>query len=267
MTTNTNTLHALITYGNTLPLESIYRKVVETYLTNLEAACTLSIEQMSELCYTSPATLTRLARTLGYKGYSDFRTNLNHAYESYSFYNRLLPDIPEDISTVGACYLQTLISELERFRDSFDASRIPEICDAIHVSERVVLFLGRLQSAVSVCMQADLAMDGRACVRALNVEQQLSLLNTLDEHSFVMIKTGTQNTGPNILGTLLDQIARRKAKLLIIGTGDFFQAKKRCDYFLEYAADSTLFDSFLVDVVLAELTTVYRTKFIDRTQE
>ena len=89
-------IHALVTYQNILPLDSIYYKVVQTLLDNLETACTASIEQMSELCLTSPATLTRLSRNLGYKGYADFRNNLSEVYHGYAFYNRVLPSIPAD---------------------------------------------------------------------------------------------------------------------------------------------------------------------------
>ena len=257
-------IHALVTYQNILPLDSIYYKVVQSLLANLETACSASIEQMSDLCLTSPATLTRLARNLGYKGYADFRNNLSEVYHGYAFYNRVLPTIPDDVSSAGDLFLKSMIESLETFRQSFDSSRLEEICDSIHAADCVAMFFGRLQTAASVHLQVDLAMSGKRCVRAGTIETELALLKTLDDRSFLILQTGTLNTDKTMLAKLLAESRKRGAKVLTIGAHSDFFARQNSDFFLGYDRSDARLSSFIIDAIIAQLTLIYRTKYIDR---
>ena len=256
-------IHALVTYSNILPLDSIYHKVVQTLLANLPEACTASIEQMSEKCLTSPATLTRLARNLGYKGYADFRNNLNEVCHGWGLYNRVMPIIPRDPAEAAAQFQQWLLGNLAAFFQGFDTGELERIADAIHAADQVAFFLGRLQSAASVHLQVDLAVSGKRCIRAGSIESELALLITLGEHSFLMLQLGTLNTDKTMLAKLLEESHRRGAQVLVLGGNSDHFARQNCDFFLGFDRQDSQLSSFFIDAMLAQLTAVYRAKYID----
>ena len=187
-------IHSMITYANTLPVDNIYHRIIGVFLSNLEDACTLSIEQMAERCYTSPTSLTRLSRIIGYKGYADFRTQLEQTYHNYPFYNQVLPFTPTSAAEIEPTYRRMLLDQLQRFEDTYDPTYFEAICDAMHESESVVLFTGRLQTSPMITLQADMAMTGISCLRAMTIEAELQMLESLNDRSLVILRPGYLNT-------------------------------------------------------------------------
>lgn len=255
-------IHALITYANNQPSGSVNQKIAQIILANLEDACTLSIEQMAERCFTSPTTLTRLARTLGYKGYADFRTQLEQVVHNYEFYALVLPQLPTSEEDLWPSYQNAVVELMSQFETMYDAAYYEKICDAMYESEKILIFLGRLQSGASIALQADLAISGKTCLRATSIEAEMQMLEELTPRSMVILRADTLNTGKNVLGKILDGVQSRGAKLMVLGSKQNFVLRNNADFFCEYPRNGTILDTFAQDTVLSLLTMIYRTKYI-----
>jgi len=255
-------IHSMITYANTLPADNIYRRIIEVFLSHLEDACTLSIEQMAERCFTSPTTLTRLSRVIGYKGYADFRTQLDQAVHNYRFYNQVLPFTPQHTQEIEPAYKQCLWDQILQFEKTYDADYYESICDAMHDSDAVVLFTGRLQGSAMTTLQADLAMTGVRCLRAMTIDDQFQVLESLTDRSFVILRPGSLNTDRNVLSRLISGIRAKKAKLLVIGAQGNHITSASADFLCDLPRTGTVLDTHIQDMVYTLLSAIYRFKFI-----
>ena len=254
-------IHALITYANTQPNGSVNQRIIQILLTNLEDACELSIEQMTERCFTSPTALTRLARALGYKGYADFRTQLEQAVHNYEFYSLLMPKQPSSTQELLQSYQGTASELLEQFSGMYNADAYETICDTMHAADKILIFFGRLQSGPSIALQVELAMDGKTCLRATTIEAELQMLSELTDQSLVILRPDSLNTGRNVLSRLVDGIKSHGAKLLVIGSKSDFVIRNSADFFCEFPRTGTIMDTFAQDTVLTLLTVTYRMRF------
>lgn|GEM_PF-5599227 len=78
-------------YKNAVVGNKAYDDVLTVILANLDKVRDSTIYEVAELCYTSPTTIGRMCRQLGYNGYLDFRSDLVYIYDNYASYNYLLP--------------------------------------------------------------------------------------------------------------------------------------------------------------------------------
>ena len=66
---------------NNADLTDMERNAVDKLVRTIEKTAFMSGSQMAEMCGISPASMTRLARKLGYNKLSDFKTELTEAYK------------------------------------------------------------------------------------------------------------------------------------------------------------------------------------------
>ena len=257
-------IHALITYQNTLSQDSIYHNLIRILLTNLDKICTLPIEQAAELCFTSPASLSRLARTLGYKGYADFRNNLSQAYRNYMFHNRVMPYVPDGTRHPGTVYLQTLADCIRSFSEQCDLEDYAEAARAIHEAADISLFFGEVQDFATLQFQSDMAIDHKACTRLSGAEEQFAHTQNLTDRSIVLLRYGSQISAPHTLSETIRQIRSQHAKLLMIAPTDAPVSGLNADLTLLYPSTRTSLDDYLFEVTMSLLTLAYRTKYIDQ---
>ena len=63
----TDILYLLMTYVNFSSGQDMYYSIAKTILTHLEQIPSISINDLAELCYTSPATISRIRNILWIK--------------------------------------------------------------------------------------------------------------------------------------------------------------------------------------------------------
>ena len=83
---------------NATPADSMLRSILRRILANLKDVGDMTIYDLADTCYTSPASISRLVKKLGYKNYSYFQKDVVDCISKYEHHNRLIPldSIPED---------------------------------------------------------------------------------------------------------------------------------------------------------------------------
>ncbi len=258
--------HALVIYRDSLPHGSIYSSVITALLSNAEQIRTMTIEQAAELCFTSTATLSRLARALGYLGYSDFRSSLDYACRNYYFENRVMPRVPDHTFHPGDEYLDLLAHFVEQYHRDVDLELFRNVADAMQESDDINLFLNEIQDFAAVQLQVDLTVGGKTCLRCASLSDQLARARELTERSFVVLlynKITPLPSGNHTPSELLDILREKGARLLVLAPKKVPIALSNRDFLLEYEASGTSLDNYLQQISLSLLTLAYRTRFLE----
>ncbi|MEG0593429.1 MAG: hypothetical protein RR512_08930, partial [Coprobacillus sp.] len=83
-TTNYNEvdiLYTLMSYVNVSSSQDMYYTIAHTVLTHLEKIPDISINDLADLCYTSPATISRFCKDLNCKSFANFKHEMAIALE------------------------------------------------------------------------------------------------------------------------------------------------------------------------------------------
>lgn len=135
-----STIMRLILLMNNLPGDETEHHLAANLLKNLYDLPFLSIEEMAERCYTSPATLSRFCKMLGFKSYVVFRSTFDPKIRQlkqeryiYSGY-----DSSPETSPVERFIEQTVYSLLQ-IQHQIDMKELAAATEAIHKAERILL--------------------------------------------------------------------------------------------------------------------------------
>ena len=152
-------MERLLGFYNTAPPESMQAAIVRTILTNIDRVSDLTIYELSELCYTSPASLSRLVRKLGYKNFAYFQKDITDCVEKYDRHNRLVsPEAKPENKSMQSFFLDTLEELYNRFKEELDEEKTIELVNMIHEAEKVNLFSYSVY-LMELFLQSDLFMQ------------------------------------------------------------------------------------------------------------
>jgi RpiR family carbohydrate utilization transcriptional regulator len=137
---------------------------------------TMSITELAELTYTSPASITRLCRKLGIKGYKEFRILFNTEFEETSRLDAVdvnLPFGPDDSSEQIAWNMGNLTaSAVNNVLQRFDYSLLKHVVGAMELAKVISVFSTGISTLAALGFQAKMVRIGKQ----INVESNLSLL-------------------------------------------------------------------------------------------
>ena len=74
-------LYTLMSYVNVSSGQDMYYTIAHTILTHLEKIPDISINDLADLCYTSPATISRFCKDLNCKNFANFKNEVAIALE------------------------------------------------------------------------------------------------------------------------------------------------------------------------------------------
>ena len=131
---------------------------------------TISITELAELTYTSPASITRLCRKLGIKGYKEFRILFNTEFEETSRLDTVdvnLPFGPDDSSEQIAWNMGNLTaSAVNNVLQRFDYSSLKHIVGAMELAKVISVFSTGISTLAALGFQAKMVRIGKQ----INVE-------------------------------------------------------------------------------------------------
>ena len=136
---------------NNADLTDMERNAVDKLVRTIEKTAFMSGSQMAEMCGISPASMTRLARKLGYNKLSDFKTELTEAYKksvqpSKIFQNYMTDDRQDSVISNS---ISKDLENISKMESMIDSKTIDEIADVIS-NTRKVYVTGMFSSEIIV---------------------------------------------------------------------------------------------------------------------
>lgn len=256
-----NSLENLIAYYNSCKRNDLSREVIRHILHNLKKIEDSSIYELAEMCYVSPATISKLSRKLGYKSFIDLKVDLVNSVKNYETRNRYVP--LNEIGKYGSeqnAYLELMNMQIKDFTKSIDNDLILNIIQSIHNCKKISFY------TYGICFsephfQEDLIMAGHDCGVFPVIADQLQDIETLDENSMVIILVPVVSESAAI-SRVINLIRERKAKIVLLTDSKHTNYLRFADFSYCFDGSLSIIDDYRFSMFINLLSINYRNKYI-----
>ncbi|MBC1293222.1 MurR/RpiR family transcriptional regulator [Listeria booriae] len=119
-----------------------YQDIAKYIVTNAETVKTMHITQLADECYTSPATIVRMCKKLGYKGYTDFKQDLvlnlhKWFFEKQEVYNRGYIYPNKAAIEIGEVITNLTINGMIKSVQFLDSELVTDLAKILYEAERI----------------------------------------------------------------------------------------------------------------------------------
>lgn len=178
----------LLEYVNNAIKKDINYEIAVIMLKNFNKVKEMNITEISELCYVSPASISRFCRMLGFDNFSDFKSISNVKFSLQSDYSKQLIDNAEkDLKSAYEEYTNSLIKNMSHALDNLDMENLDRIVKQIHLTEKVAFFGTQFIYSVGKHLQSRLILTGKFIEAYSSYNKQLECARNLDNNSLAII--------------------------------------------------------------------------------
>lgn len=242
------------------PGDAFYN-IIECLLANIFLVEDFNIYQMAELCATSPATISRLCRQIGFNNFYEFKSNLSASVNGYSNLNRSMPFVPSPGSAgIIGLYHKTMQDAYNQCVDALDPGYIDKLIEDMGAYDR--FYFMALRPANMSSFQQDLWMAGKRAYYTNTLEGARKTFPTLDQHCFIISTIPKLNESVDMI-QLLKGVRETGATTLIVSAALLSQYEKYADYILSFPGTGTSMDQYCVNFCMNVLMMAYRARYID----
>ena len=211
-------LYTLMSYVNVSSSQDMYYTIAQTILTNLEKIPKISISDLAELCYTSPATISRFCKDLNCKNFANFKEEIAIALELSKNEVHLEK---EDLSIIqkNPQYLvdkiyNESIQSLQMGQECIDIHEIDRICDMIYHAKKVHMLGYQFNKIISNDFQMKLLKLNKFIYAFVDRGDDIQRLDMINEDSLVIILT--VRARKQLIDSLINKISEHHPQILLI---------------------------------------------------
>ena len=207
-------LHELLRIVNTTNPDDTYHRIAVILVKNIMHVSNMGITQIAELCYVSPATLSRFFRDIGFKNFSEFKSSLDRHYGFDIDYTKQYRDL--DISALaklGALRTQT-INNLEDIGQTLGYKDLDRLVRLIHESSEVVFFGHMVYQFVMLYLQQRLSLFGKYLRVNTDTLSQIEEAHNIDKSSLAIAYSPR---GQSLVNSgVMAELYKREVKTVLI---------------------------------------------------
>lgn len=217
-----STYYQLINYLNNAKERDVFYYAASTILEHIDEIPDLSIGQVAELCFASPATISRLIRKLNFESFNEFKheviksindrdriDTLRYGNEPFEKY----PNVSHD--EIKNDFKDAIIENIEFTHQKVTTKDIDEIVDMIDACHRVIFLGFNTGQYMSSQLQGTLAGFNKAIVSHGNERLQLEVLEDIHEDDLIILSSITGNYF-KYKSAAMEMLKKSKAKKIII---------------------------------------------------
>lgn len=245
-----NTVNANI-YGKMETLTNTEKKIANFVLENYEDVLQFNVSDFAERAGVSEASIVRFCRSIGYKGYQDFK--INAAKDTLPKEKHLNPLLEKDdsIETICKKIFSSGTNVLNMTLASLDAKKVEAVRDQIRHANKMVFFGSGGSILVARDAQHKFLKIGITALAFEDMDMQLMVSSLMKEGDLAF---GISHSGNNIKVLNCLQNAMSGGATVVALTGPGKSAMDRlAHYSLHCASEKTMFRSESVSTRLAQL--------------
>ena len=254
-------LENITLYYNQLPLHDTKRQILRNLLPNLNRIGRMNIQEVADLCYTSPASISRLIRAMGYKNFSVFQSSVNESIKRYDFDNRFVIHTRNSDADPKSTVLDEMRFILHEFEENVEPEQVEALADLIHESPAVCIFAYGIRFMESA-LQSDILYSGIPCDIILGDSDQADAANMLREGSLAIFLCPDAIDSISPLSGSVRTVKEHGCKVAIISSTGQQAFTSMADFLMSFHGHRTQSDSFYIEMLLAAVTMAYRKKYI-----
>lgn len=224
-------LYTLMSYVNVSSSQDMYYTIAHTILTNLEKIPNISINDLADLCYTSPATISRFCKDLNCKNFANFKYEMAIALETSRHEIHMSEEDSEEIQKnpqylVDKIYNET-IESLKLGHQCMDIHDIDKICQMIYHAKKVQMIGWQFNKVISNDFQMKLLKLKKFIYAFVERGDEIQRLDMIDKDCLVIIVT--VRARKQLLDSLIDKIKEYQPQILMITMSQEYE-NKNVDY-------------------------------------
>lgn len=213
----------------------IYYHVARTILENKDRVAHMGIEELAEICYTSPATISRFCRKLSVGSFSEFK-NLLKIYNEYALQEVMFTDneiekIHEDRQVLTDKTFPMSIEALTKTAELLDTDNIDEISSLLARANHIAIFGSIYSQLVARDCQYKFIRLGKFTTAFTDTSDQIDDSEKLDNKDAAIIFSVSGNQ--RFLLAIVDNLKQSKTPLIVITNKVNSSLAKAADYVIE----------------------------------
>lgn len=221
-------LYILMSYVNVSSNQDMYSTIAHTILRNLDKIPKLSINELADLCYTSPATISRFCKKINCQSFSEFKKAMALALEQAEDEIHFKEDDLQRIEKnpqylVDKVYLDT-IKALKKGQESINIFDVDKICRMIHDASKVHFYGFQFNKIVASDFQLKLLKLKKLIYSFVGREGELEMLDLIDKDSLVIILS--VRALPHMINPLIERVKEYHPRILLITLNKEYQNDK-----------------------------------------
>ncbi len=246
-----NFLTSLCKFINNPEEKSINYQIAYTILENCQNIENMTIKNLAEKCYVSPATIIRFLEIYGLKKYAIFKTILMQHINLRK--NQMLNRLKEKKYNELDCIIEKIFSKNER---ELIQDIILECCQLIKESHRIVLIGSDEMIAYALRMQVDFCVMGKlVIVHSIYPEKMVYP----DKEDFIILFSMSGRI-IDLSNHLIDYITHHHSSILTIS---YYQYIDEAKSLLIPKNHDEVIENMILDYFLQELVYTYMRNYYD----
>lgn len=186
-------IYRLLLFLNSSKSTDINYNIALTMLKNIKSISDMSINKLADICYTSPATITRFCHKLGYSNFIQFKENIKIYIDTYNVGlmkpNAIFYDMSRE--NILSSMASEINLEIENLKNSLDLKIVDRVVELIYSSNNVCLFGTQFAQLMAQDLQRKLANLSKIVYHGNDVQEQERLAENLDENSLAILISPT----------------------------------------------------------------------------
>lgn len=216
--TEVDILYNLLTYINASYSQDMYYTICYQVLNNIEKIPDISINELADLCYTSPATISRFCKALKCDNFAEFKKEVQVGLKQASHEIKLHPDDLVEIHQnpvhcVDMVYDLTINSLIES-KKHISIHEIDRLCDIIYDAKKLHFFGFQFNKILASDIQFKLVKLGKFSYAFADRGDDSQRIELLDEDSVAIVLSVRARLSP--VGDLIKSIKNREAKVILV---------------------------------------------------
>ncbi|WP_296878034.1 MurR/RpiR family transcriptional regulator [Thomasclavelia sp.] len=142
-----------------------------------------SLQEISEICYTSPSSISRFCQKLGYTSFNDFKADYLGVQEE-------LNETILDNSAFSKINISSFLNKINASFSTIDTDKlnqsIDKLCDAIHNSKRIFIFATHIPGDLANILQRALLTAGKYVEFYPRKEHQIELAKQIRQNDLCL---------------------------------------------------------------------------------
>ena len=263
-------IYRLLIFLNSSKETDINYNIAITLLKNVRTIPNMSINKLADICYTSPAAITRFCHKLGYSNFIEFKKNIKMNINNYDLGYMKPKSISYDLNREELLDNMSLeiLNEVETFKSFIDLKVIDRVVELIYSSNNVCIFGTQFSQLMAQDLQIKLANLSKIIYNANDVQEQERLASKLDENSLAILISPTGRFTV-YHEKLWKKISNSPATVVVITEGENPCYEKRSNYIIylpprndsnEYVQNHRYDLAYLIEYIYTRYGSLYKNK-------
>lgn len=224
-------LYNLLTYINASYSQDMYYTICYQVLNNIEKIPDISINELADLCYTSPATISRFCKALKCDNFAEFKKEVQIGLKQASHEIKLHPDdlvaIHQNPEKCIDLVYDLTINSLIESKKHINIHEIDRLCDMIYDAKKLHFFGFQFNKILASDIQFKLVKLGKFSYAFADRGDDSQRIELLDEDSVAIVLS--VRARPTPVGDLIKAIKNRGAKVILVTLNEQSEVIKLAD--------------------------------------